>query len=127
VADTLVPIPAAATPGYYVENDTDGTHSGDGLPIVVQKIVDKKVSGTPGYHAGSGGGTFTLSAGVRLVAVSAVVPPGGAADGYVTLDGGDHIPVRASGPGLVLEPRGNWVATVVVISSQCDYYVEWVA
>lgn len=83
-------------------------------------VTDVHDERSPSYSSGTGGGTVTLGAGVRLEAVSVYANAG---DGTFTVAGGATITVRA-GQSMTWNPRGKYLAAAVVMSASLDYLVE---
>lgn len=74
------------------------------------------------YHAGDDG-TVTLAAGEYLVGLWCVASAGG---GYVTIDGGDQIPLVAGVPFAFGLESGTpeWVGSTIVFHGTASYYVK---
>ncbi len=80
------------------------------------------VSGTIDYHAGDNG-TVTLDSTERMIGLWCIATGAG---GYVTVDGGDQIPLVAGVPfAFALESRTEeWVGIAVVFHATASYFVK---
>lgn len=91
------------------------------LGIISGTVTTSTTATTPGYSAGTGGGTVNVPALKTLRAVSAYA---NGADGTFTVAGGAAVTVR-SGQSLSWNPRGAYVAPAVILGASLDYLVEW--
>lgn len=80
------------------------------------------VIGKVGYHAGASG-TVSLDSGEKLIGLWCVATGAG---GYVTVDGGDQIPLVAGIPfAFALESRTEeWVGVDIVFHATTSYFVK---
>jgi hypothetical protein len=80
------------------------------------------IVGRIGYHAGVDG-TVTLAAGEKMIGMVCVATGAG---GYVTIDGGDQIPLIAGIPfSQGTESRTEeWVGVAIVFHGTAGYFVK---
>lgn len=81
------------------------------------------IIGLPKYYASDTPGTVTLGAEEKLVALWCVATGSG---GYVTIEGGSHIPLVAGVPFSigVQSHSPEWVGVAIVFSGTASYFVE---
>jgi hypothetical protein len=82
--------------------------------------IDAKESGDWDYVAGTGGGTEVVAG--RMVGSYFYA---NSATGTMTIDGGKTITIRAN-VGIAINPKGNLINPVIVMSSSIDYMIEFV-
>lgn len=80
------------------------------------------ITGKIAYHSAANG-TVTLEAGEKLIGLWCVATGAG---GYVTVDGGDQIPLVANIPfSFALESRTEeWVGVPIVFHATASYFVK---
>lgn len=107
--------------GTFTPSGTQDVNVVSPSPLPVSEANLDKSYGTWAYYSGING-TVTVTAGQRVVGISAYSANGGT----FTINGGSSI-VLPTGTAVSISPNGNLTAPVIVFTGTNTYFVEVVS